>query len=67
MEFMICFTCKGDVEKSKTTYMTEYNGCFLNYKKCTLFKMYTMWGRIFKWGDTPKNRGDFGKIKEYVN
>lgn len=39
-EFMICFTCKGDVEKSKTTYMTEYNGCFLIIKnvpcsKCT--------------------------------
>lgn len=37
---MTCFTCKGDVEESITTYMTEYNGCFLIIKnvpcsKCT--------------------------------
>lgn len=37
---MTCFTCKGDMEKSLTTYMTEYNGCFLIIKnvpcsKCT--------------------------------
>lgn len=37
---MTCFTCKGDTEKSLTTYMTEYNGCFLIIKnvpctKCT--------------------------------
>jgi len=23
---MTCFSCKGDVEKSTTTYMTKYNG-----------------------------------------
>ena len=37
---MTCFTCKGYMEKSLTTYMTEYNGCFLIIKnvpcsKCT--------------------------------
>lgn len=37
---MTCFTCKGDVEKSTTTYMTEYNECFIIIKnvpcsKCT--------------------------------
>ncbi len=29
---MTCFTCKGDVVKSTTTYMTEYDGCFLIIK-----------------------------------
>ncbi len=24
---MTCFTCKGNIEKATTTYMTEYNGC----------------------------------------
>lgn len=37
---MTCFTCKGDVEKTTTSYMTEYNGCFIIIKnvpcsKCT--------------------------------
>lgn len=37
---MTCFTCKGNIEESLTTYMTEYNGCFLIIKnvpcsKCT--------------------------------
>ena len=37
---MTCFLCKGDVEKSTTTYMTEYNGCYIIIKnvpctKCT--------------------------------
>ena len=25
---MTCFTCKGNVEKATTTYMTEYDGCY---------------------------------------
>ena len=29
---MTCFSCKGDVEKSTTTYMTEYNGCYIIIK-----------------------------------
>lgn len=37
---MTCFLCKGDVEKSTTTYMTEYNGYYIIIKnvpctKCT--------------------------------
>lgn len=37
---MTCFSCKGDVEKSTTTYMTEYNGRYIIIKnvpctKCT--------------------------------
>lgn len=37
---MNCFLCKGNVEKSTTTYMTEYNGCYIIIKnvpctKCT--------------------------------
>lgn len=37
---MTCFSCKAEIIKSTTTYMTEYNGCFLIIKnvpcsKCT--------------------------------
>lgn len=37
---MTCFLCKGDIEKSITTYMTTYNGCYIIIKnvpctKCT--------------------------------
>lgn len=37
---MTCFMCKGDLEKSTTTYMTDYNGCYIIIKnvpctKCT--------------------------------
>jgi len=37
---MTCFTCKGDIKKDTTTYMTEYSGCFIIIKnvpctKCT--------------------------------
>ena len=26
---MSCFTCKGDIVDSTTTYMAEYNGCYI--------------------------------------
>lgn len=29
---MTCFTCKGNLEKSTTTYMTEYDGCYIIIK-----------------------------------
>lgn len=29
---MVCFMCKGDMEDSLTTYMTEYDGSFLIIK-----------------------------------
>ena len=34
---MTCFLCKGNVEKSTTTYMTEYNECYIIIKNvpCT--------------------------------
>ena len=37
---MTCFVCKGHVEKTLTTYMTEHNGCYIIIKnvpckKCT--------------------------------
>lgn len=34
---MTCFMCKGDIEKSITSYMTEYNGCYIIIKNvpCT--------------------------------
>ena len=37
---MTCFMCKGMLEKSTTTYMTECNGCYIIIKnvpckKCT--------------------------------
>ena len=34
---MVCFTCKGDVKKSTTTYMTEVNSCYIIIKNvpCT--------------------------------
>lgn len=37
---MMCFLCKGNLENTTTTYMTEYNGCYIIIKnvpctKCT--------------------------------
>ncbi|MEE0738173.1 MAG: type II toxin-antitoxin system MqsA family antitoxin [Lachnospiraceae bacterium] len=37
---MMCFSCKGDVREATTTYMTEYNNCYIIIKnvpckKCT--------------------------------
>ncbi len=37
---MTCFTCKGNVQKTTTSYMTEYDGCYIIIKnvpcsKCT--------------------------------
>lgn len=37
---MTCFTCKGNIEKTTTTYMTEHDGCYIIIKnvpcsKCT--------------------------------
>lgn len=37
---MTCFLCKGNMEKATTTYMTEYNNCYIIIKnvpctKCT--------------------------------
>ncbi len=37
---MTCFSCKGNMEQATTTYMTEYNSCYIIIKnvpckKCT--------------------------------
>ncbi len=37
---MTCFSCKGNMEQATTTYMTEYNNCYIIIKnvpckKCT--------------------------------
>lgn len=37
---MICLSCKGNVKSSTTTYMSDYNGCYIIVKnvpceKCT--------------------------------
>lgn len=29
---MTCFMCKGDTQESTTSYMTEYNGCYIIIK-----------------------------------
>lgn len=29
---MTCFYCKGNTEVSTTTYMTDYNGCYIIIK-----------------------------------
>ncbi len=29
---MTCFSCKGNVVESTTTYMSEYNGCYIIIK-----------------------------------
>ncbi len=29
---MTCFLCKGNIEKTTTTYMTEHNHCFIIIK-----------------------------------
>ena len=30
---MTCFYCKGNVQPATTTYMTDYNGCYIIIKK----------------------------------
>lgn len=35
---MTCFTCKGNVEKSTTTYMTECDGCYIIIKNVPCLK-----------------------------
>ncbi len=35
---MTCFACKGNVEKSTTTYMTECDGCYIIIKNVPCLK-----------------------------
>ena len=38
---MTCFSCKGNVAESTTTYMSEYNGCYIIIKNvpCNMHSM----------------------------
>ena len=51
---MTCFSCRGDVEKSTTTYMTEYNGCYIIIKNVPCTKC-TQCGKEYLNGATLQN------------
>lgn len=51
---MTCFACKGDIETSTTTYMTEYDGCFIIIKNVPCTKC-TQCGEEFLNGVTLQN------------
>ena len=51
---MTCFSCRGDVEKSTTTYMTEYNGCYIIIKNVPCTKC-TQYGKEYLNGATLQN------------
>ena len=46
---MMCFTCKGNVEESTTTYMTEYNNCYIIIKNVPCKKCTQCRRRISEW------------------
>lgn len=56
---MVCFLCKGNIEKSTTTYMTEYNGRFIIIKNvpCT---------KCTQCGEEYLNGVTFEKIEEII-
>ena len=63
---MTCFICKGDVVKSMTTYMTEYDGCFLIVKHVPCSK-YTQCGEEYLNGVTlQKIEGILEKSKSVL-
>lgn len=51
---MTCFMCKGNVEKSTTTYMTEYDGCYIIIKNVPCSKC-TQCGEEYLKGSTLAN------------
>ena len=46
---MTCFYCKGNIESSTTTYMTDYQGCYIIIKNVPCEKVFSMWEEYFKW------------------
>lgn len=56
---MTCFYCKGNTEPSKTTYMTDYNGCYIIIKNVPCKKC-TQCGEEYLSGDTLE------KIEEII-
>jgi len=60
---MSCFTCKGNVEKSTTTYMSEYEGCYIIIKNVPCNKC-TQCGEEYLNGVTLQNiEKILGKVK----
>ena len=60
---MSCFTCKGNVEKSTTTYMSEYEGCYIIIKNVPCNKC-TQCGEEYRNGVTLQNiEKILGKVK----
>ena len=45
---MTCFYCKGNIESSTTTYMTDYQGCYIIIKNVPCEKCSQCGGRILK-------------------
>lgn len=63
---MICFTCKGNLEKATTTYMIEYNGCYIIIKNVPCTKC-TQCGEEFLNGATlQKIEGILEKLKSVL-
>lgn len=56
---MNCFLCKGDLEKSTTTYMTDYNNCYIIIKNVPCRKC-TQCGEVYLNGVTVQ------KIEEII-
>ncbi len=50
----MCFMCKGDLQNATTTYMTDYNGCYVIIKNvpCT---QCTQCGEVYLNGVTLQN------------
>jgi len=60
---MSCFTCKGNVEKSTTTYMSEYECCYIIIKNVPCNKC-TQCGEEYLNGVTLQNiEKILGKVK----
>ena len=51
---MTCFYCKGNVQPATTTYMTDYNGCYIIIKNVPCEKC-TQCGEEYLTGETLQN------------
>lgn len=52
---MTCFACKGNVEKSTTTYMTECDGCYIIIKNVPCLKCDQCGDVVFRGSVVEKN------------
>lgn len=48
---MTCFYCKGNIESSTTTYMTDYQGCYIIIKNVPCEKC-SQWEEYLNGGET---------------